>query len=189
MGELRQIEDKETLTPARAAKIWGKLGYAQPLIFGRVGRSILAPFTQRQYSPFPSRFRPLSDDSAEVLQGWVGALTYSAPSRILFCPPGPTLIYVDACGEGQVGAAALRDNAERFAHTHLAGRLTKIAGIYEFELPGDISRLLIAAILTPGEPLLLRVANSAAVATIARGNGATTRGRALAAVFCAVAAF
>lgn len=58
--ELAKILVRKTLTPAEAAKLRGKLGYAQSLMFGRWGRAMLSPFSDRQYSLRPGRFHPLS---------------------------------------------------------------------------------------------------------------------------------
>ena len=47
----------------------GRLGYAQSLLFGIVGRALLAPFEKRQFSSFSIRFRPLNDELGKFRHG------------------------------------------------------------------------------------------------------------------------
>ena len=47
---LRNILNKNKLSPGLAAKIRGKLSFATSLGFGRIGRGMLRPIAQRQYS-------------------------------------------------------------------------------------------------------------------------------------------
>ena len=58
LNELRQVLANNTLTPSRAAKIWGVLCCEQSLLFGRVPRPLLSPLTQRHHPSPPNRFRP-----------------------------------------------------------------------------------------------------------------------------------
>ena len=48
IGELRQIPQKNTLSPPHAAEIRGRLGFPQPLLFGRIDRALLYEPTARQ---------------------------------------------------------------------------------------------------------------------------------------------
>ena len=50
IGEIDDISRSNTLSPAQAAKLRGKLGSAQSLVFGRFGRALLKPISERQYS-------------------------------------------------------------------------------------------------------------------------------------------
>ena len=52
----RQIAQRSTLRPAQAAKMRGRLGWAQSLLLGRFGHAHLAPFAARQYAiKFPEK--------------------------------------------------------------------------------------------------------------------------------------
>ena len=50
IDEINDILKANTLSPAQAAKLRGKLGFAQSLLFGRFGRALLKPIAERQYS-------------------------------------------------------------------------------------------------------------------------------------------
>ena len=109
------------------------------------------------------------------------------PRRILFNPPNPTPIYPDASGPGQIGADVFFDSSSRFARTHLQGWFAAVANIYEFELPGAIFGLTIAALCSPGRPCLICIDNSAASRGLVRGNCDSRWGRVLTSVFWLVA--
>ena len=115
-------------------------------------------------------------------------LSCPVPRHILFNPPIPTLVYVDASGPGHIGAATVFDNTVKVAHTHLPGWFVESNAIYEFELAGAIFGLTMANVLTPGRPILLCIDNDAASSTLVRGNSEKPLGRALASVFWLIAA-
>ena len=48
--DIRNFLRTNRLTPAQAAKIRGRLGFAQSLMFGRMGRALAGPLSDRQYS-------------------------------------------------------------------------------------------------------------------------------------------
>ena len=50
LNKLKQVLAKGTLAPAQAAKLRGRLGYSQSLMFGRFGRALMTEFDARQYS-------------------------------------------------------------------------------------------------------------------------------------------
>ena len=188
VNELQQISQKGNLTPAHAAKIRGRVGFSQSLLFGRFGRALSYAFTARQYSKLSCRFRPLNDELKEAIDWRIGALSGPTPRKILFNLPRPTLVYVDAAGCGHAGAAAFYDTSSRISHTHLPGWLTEIGEIYDFEMTGAILGLALANVVAPGRPIVIYIDNTAAASTIVRGNCKTAIGRAPTSVFWLIAA-
>ena len=59
INDLKRIITFDQLNPAQAAKLRGRLGFAQSLLFGRVGRALLQPLTDRQYARSFGRKHPL----------------------------------------------------------------------------------------------------------------------------------
>ena len=188
LNELRQILQKNSLTPAHAAKIRGRPGFSQSLLFGRVGRALLTPFTCRQYSKLNVKFRPLNDEIRDVIPRWIKMLENGTPRQILFNPPRPTLVYVDASGPGHVGAHAFYDDTSKMAHTHLPQWLVGSGEIFEFEMAGALFGLAFACLLTPGRPIVLCIDNTAASSALIRGNCSTPSGREFASAFWLMAA-
>ena len=56
-ASLKGILHRGNLSPAAAAKIRGKLGFSQSLVFGKYGRAMLHAFTTRQYSTMTYNLR------------------------------------------------------------------------------------------------------------------------------------
>ena len=81
INELNQTLQNGTLTPAQAAKLRGKLGFSQSLMFGRLGRAILAPLSTRQYSKNPGRAHPLNAELKECINWWIPALSNATPAK------------------------------------------------------------------------------------------------------------
>ena len=189
LNELRQVLTKGTLTPAQAAKLRGRLGYSQSLMFGRFGRALMTEFTARQYSKNKTRFHPITDEIREAIKWWIGILCSTVPRKLALNPKKPILIYADASGEGHIGAVVFFEGPSKTMHTHLPEWFAIENGIYEFELAGVILALIITSLLKPGHPILLCGDNNSAVAALIRGNCESKRGRMLTAVFWAVAAF
>ena len=189
LNELRQFIAKKSVTPAQAAKMKGRLGHSQSLMFGRYGRALLTEFSSRQYSKNQTKFHPINDDLAETINWWIGILCSSAPRKICLLPKKPLLAYADASGPGHLGVVIFCEGSSKSMHTHLPGWFVEESGIYEFEIAAMIYALLAASLLMPGRPLLLCGDNSGAVAAIVRGNCTTKAGKMLTAVFWAIAAF
>ena len=55
--DLRHVLQRGNLSPAQAAKLRGRLGWARSLLFGRFGRAHLAPFSARQYANIAGKGR------------------------------------------------------------------------------------------------------------------------------------
>ena len=185
--DLRPVLQRGSLSPAQAAKLRGRLGWAQSLFFGRFGRARLAPFSARQYASISGKAR-LPTELAEVIPWWMAHLDAPAPRRIYFANTKPTVVYTDACGSGQLGATIHIERQRHVFDTHAPRWFNEETGIFEKEQAGAILGLLAAILLAPGAPVLLICDNSGACATVVRGSSKTVLGRRLASVFWSIAA-
>ena len=187
MRSLRTTLQRGTLSPAAAAKLRGRLGWAQSLLFGRFGRAMLAPFTNRQYAKGSGRL-PLSAELSEALPWRIAIISNPTPRRIKFTETQPIFVYVDACGAGHLGAVCFFLWSRTTVTTHTPQWFNKETGIFEKEQAATILGLLTANEIAPGRPLLLCCDNRGAVSTLVRGACASPLGRQFAAVFWSVAA-
>ena len=87
--DLENVLRANRLTPAQAAKLRGRLGFAQSLFFGRVGRALLGPIGDRQYSKAWWSRHPLGEDLTASLRWRVANLEAALPRRI---SPPPSFI-------------------------------------------------------------------------------------------------
>ena len=106
-SEIRSILSRNTLGPAEAAKMRGKPGYAQTLLFGRVGRSLLQPFSTMQYDTQANGYTKLSQELEEVIPWWLAQLGRAKPRKVFTRPTHPLLVYTDACGDGRIGVVVV----------------------------------------------------------------------------------
>ena len=100
--DLKAVLSDGKLTPGAAAKLRGRLGYGQSLMFGRMGRAHLAPFTDRQYEKRTWNAWKLNTELREVISWWLENIESSAPRRIALRREHPVIIYTDASGGGHV---------------------------------------------------------------------------------------
>ena len=80
-------------TPALAANFRGCLGFAQPLMFGRMGRALLSPVVDRQYSRATNDRFLLGEPLKDAILRWLGCLgvpPYRARGS-LTPTPGPSV--------------------------------------------------------------------------------------------------
>ena len=156
MNDIRKILAYDQLNPAQAAKLRGRLGFSQSLLFGKVGRALLQPLTNRQYSRAPGRSHPLSEDLAEALRWWLSALECAKPRTIPYKIVKPALVYTDACGAGHVSAIVLVDGVKHVSRTHLPTWFIRSgAGIFEFELAAVLLGVCLVAAVTGDRPALV----------------------------------
>ena len=135
INDIRQILLFDQLNPAQAAKLRGRLGFAQSLMFGRVGRALLQPITARQYSRGVGRKHPLTPELREAPEWWVSCLDTAVPRTTMFGAPKPVLCYTDASGAGHIGVVILVNGQVLSARTHLPRRFLALkTGIFEYEL-------------------------------------------------------
>ena len=171
------------LTPAQAAKLRGRLGFSQSMLFGRTGRALLNSSSERQCSKVTGRFHPLNEGIILSLNWWLHALEYAEPRRTMLAPPKPALVYCDASGIGHIGFVAISQGEVKVGHSHLPPWVLELAGIYEFELISAIFALHAVSLLWPGLPIILCTDNAGAASTLVRGNCSSPLGGVLASTF------
>lgn len=155
------------------------LGFSQSLLFGKVGRALLQPTIQRQYSKNPGRPNPLSPELADALKWRMAALVGAPPRPIPYRVVKPVLIYTEACGAGHVSAILFIDGVRRVRRSHLPEWFENEAGIFEYELSAVLLGMCVALCLAPGRPCFLCGDNMGARGAVVRGSCATVLGRAL----------
>ena len=84
---------------------------------------------------------------------------------------------------GPKRGAIFPDNAGKIDRAHLPDRFVDLWGIYEFERPGDIFGLRIAAVCAPGRPIVICIDNSSASIGLVLGGCNTRLGRLPTSVF------
>ena len=189
MSGLKQMMSDNVFSPANAAKWRGRLGFAQSLMFGRMGRALLQPFSARQYAKLSTTNWKLSDDLREVIPWWVANIDHSIPRRANAIDSHPVLAYTDASGEGHIGCVIYIDGKRTMGHTHLPQWFRDLLpGIFEYEICANIFGLAMAAELAPGRPVLLCCDNQGAKGAVIRGSCRTKLGRILVSAFWAMAA-
>ena len=188
IDEIQHILKTNVLSPAQAAKLRGKLGFAQSLLFGRFGRAMLKPITERQYSVVRRR-APLRTNLRVALTWWVSALKNPKPRTVPLRPVRPCVVYTDACGEGHLGAVLCSPlGVTAHGHAPLWMHEQAGAGIYEWELLAALLGLCLVIQYTRHTPVLLFVDNKAAQSALISGSGASDLANQICAAFWALAA-
>ena len=172
---LKQVLPKGVLTPGEAPKLRGRLGYAQSLMFGRLGRARLQPFSDRQYSKLRHGSWELSSDLREVLAWRIANLETSAPRRVNFGKEAPVLLYADASGEGHVAAVLWADGRKISYSAHLPA-WTSSWCIFEFELVAPTLGIVADLIHAPSRNIFAFCDYAAADHAVIRGSNPTRLG-------------
>ena len=102
---LRGIRARISLTPVAAAKVRGKLGFAQSLPLGHFGRAVLREFSARQYTKSTGPRFPPTDEMKETIQWWASWLRVAKPRTVSLHPATGSGVY--RCG----GLGAYRSSA------------------------------------------------------------------------------
>ena len=180
---LQSILNKNRLTPGLAAKIRGKLSFATSLGFGRIGRGMLRPFAQRQYS---SGCVKLDTELRLCIQWWTGFLV-DIPPRIASLNESVVVpMHTDAMGFGHIGIKYRIKGRDYISHCHIPewvlltkyknskGELTYI-GIAEFEIIATILGATVVASLPRSERMCVNLCidNNIALHAIISGNART----------------
>ena len=177
------------LSPGQAAKIRGRLGFAQSLMFCRFGRVWSQPFTNRQYSRDVRGRHPLNDELKDVIQGWISTIRSCSEKKTLARGPRPVVVYVDAAGCGHLGAAVYLDGEVFTFSSHCPEwMVAEAACIFELENTSALFGLAVFAVLAPGRCAILRGDNMAAGETLVRGSSRTAVGRMICGSFWSMAA-
>ena len=179
VNDIKQILSYGQLNPGQAAKLRGRLGFSQSLLFGKMGRALLQPLAQRQYSKRLGRSRPLTEDLSDTLSWWITAIENAPPRSIPYRMAKPSVCYSDACGAGHIAVTIFVDGTRYTPRTHLpAWFMMDGAGIFEAELAAVALGMFLAMIVAPGRPILLCCDNMGASGSVTRGSCATPIGRA-----------
>ena len=98
LSDIGSILSSNRCTPAEAAKLRGKLGWASCAMYGRCGRGGQAALVQRQYHDDDHE---LSPDLVRSLEFFSALLHVVKPRTLLLGPhqPPPVVIYTDASWE------------------------------------------------------------------------------------------
>ena len=156
IADLKNVLEKGRLPPELAADLRGRLGCARSLMFSRVGRAHLAPFSDRQYTKIHGTRYPLTTDLRCVFRWRIAVLSEPSPRRISLAPACPVLIYTDATGSGHLGMVLFHAGTEYRANTHLPGRFARSEKqIGEYDADACVFGLCVDAALFPGIPVLL----------------------------------
>ena len=96
---------RNKLSPSEAASLRGKLGFAQTLMFGRLGRSRNVELIKRQYSQ--KRISEIRNSLRKEMKWWFKNIE-SLPHRIIkMTHEENNIIYSDAAGEGETNIGTI----------------------------------------------------------------------------------
>ena len=154
IDDMEQIITRGRRTPPQAAKIPGRVGFAQSLLFGNVGRPLLGALSDRRYDRMSGTRYPSKMTFATRYFGGSGApeTHYRAgygSRRSIRCSSTPTI-----AGNATLGLrSSSRD--EYMANTQLPEWFaTERTRIGEYEMAGILYWLKIAMALFPGDHIL-----------------------------------
>ena len=115
--DMELILKDNSLSSTDAAKLRGRLGFSQSLLFARFGKALLQPITRRQYTNF--RKKPLLNAELRYCMKWWVATLKNPTPRIVPLQPMPTIaVYSDAAGNGHLGVFIAINDSYSCAHTH-----------------------------------------------------------------------
>ena len=106
-------------------------------MFGKFGRSVIAPFAARQNAHSSWGGYALDVDLCETIPRLIRMVGGAAPCRVSCSFAPPVLVYVDACGEGNLGASLRADNTVYVVHTH-APEWLRVLGIGVLEMAAGL---------------------------------------------------
>ena len=155
VAELEKIRSGNNLIPSEAAKIRGKLGHAQPLLSGKVGRTTIQPLVDRRYSHRPGHNRPLSKEIIEILPRWANISGKQVPRKLTSKLENPIVFNTDTAGAVHIGGMIVYRGNRYFPSSHLPDWLTSLCGIYEFELAAVLAGICAAVEFGSGVQLIL----------------------------------
>ena len=182
---------KDTLTPAEASKLRGKLGFYTTLLAGKLGRGMMGQLIARQYY---ERTQTITHNLRRSLVWWLSALGNLSPRRANLYFEKPVGAHTDAQGLGHV-AAVFTTNGRTAVSTHLPqwflDWIEKLPG----ESPIFIYELCAAVLLAYcarewrgiSRTCVVCIDNKAAVATLVKGSSTSPIGTLLANLFWTVA--
>ena len=133
--DIQNILFTNKLSPGQAAKLRGRLGFSQSLMFGKYGRVLLQPITNRQYSRSINGQHASNKELREVLPWRASVLRNASERRTWFHGPKPIVAYVDAAGCGHIGAVIYADGERRAFPSHIPEWMeAEKCDIYDMEM-------------------------------------------------------
>ena len=188
-NELKLVLPNDGLAPAASAKMRRSLGYAQTALFGKCGRTMFQPITERQYARIGGPRWALSPELRETLPWRISVFDNAPPLAVGSAAFDPIVVYANASGSGRLACVTILDGVRASAHAHFPSWMKALPpGIYEFELREGIFGITIASEIAPGRQALLCCDNIGVNGAIIRGASRARLGRILRAVFWAFAA-
>ena len=173
--EISQILTEKKLTPAKAARIRGKLGFFTTLCFGRVGRGAAKPIAERQYQPHKNS--EITEELSKCLLWWRKVIP-NLPARTISLKKGDTAyVYSDACGEGHIAAYGIYKGKAIFTDTHGPTWVRKENNIFHLELLAALLALEMTKEHFSPKYIILNIDNTGCLAALIRGNCKTEEGR------------
>ena len=156
----RTDSETECANIRKRGKIRGRLGFTQSLLFGRFGKALLQPITQRQYTRF--RKKPQLNAQLRYCIKWWIATLQNPINRSVPLTPRPTIaVYSDAAGNGRLGVFIAHGDSYTFAHTHTPKWFTGLnLQIYELETCATLLAITLAEQLSGNATIILRVDNT-----------------------------
>ena len=129
------------LSPGQADKMRGRLGFAQSLMFGKLGRVQLHPFSNRQYSSALRGTHAINAELMDVIPWWIHVLRSVSPRCTMTPGPRPVLIYTDASGCGHLGVIAYVGGETHVFSSHAPEWVMKSkCDIYDLEMAATLRR-------------------------------------------------
>ena len=108
---------KNNCLSADAAKLRGRLGFIQSLLFAGFGKALLRPITRRQYTHF--RKKPQLNAELRYCLKWRPAALKQKTPLVVPLKPLPTIdVYSDAAGGGHLGVFIAINGSFPYAHSH-----------------------------------------------------------------------
>ena len=111
VSDLKDFLEKGRLAPAQSDLIRCRLVFTQSLAFARVGRSLLAPFSDRQYTLAQGTRYPLNGDLADSMKWRISVAGGFSPRRLFCAPCPPVLLYTDDTGSGRMSDTCFYNGA------------------------------------------------------------------------------
>ena len=169
---IAKILVSKRLTPANAASIRGKIGFAQSLLFGRVGRSKVHELIKRQYV---KKVRTvITKPLAKELKWWFKNIE-KIPHRYLpIKNQGNHVIYSDASGEGGIclGTIIIESHATPpfLAYSGTQPEWMGKQNIFVLEILAAAIAIQQLADINPQGIVLIFIDNTAAASALIRGS-------------------
>ena len=117
ISSLRESLTSYRLSSSAAAKLRGRLGFAQSLLFSRLARATLHPYARRQYSSL--RKQPSFPAKLRFATNWrARSISENAPRCVPYATPSPVVAYSDAFGAGRNGVLVAEQDKHFATETH-----------------------------------------------------------------------